>query len=123
MDDLLLEMVNNRVDSKDRQERLGTGVRDPLRRIVDLSMEELKNQISSIEQSVEEPELAMERTAAAIETADQVLLELSAVLEKMLDLESYNELLDLVRGLISDQQQLKEDTQTERRNRVKDLFK
>jgi hypothetical protein len=41
----------------------------------------------------------------------------------MLDLESYNELLDLVRGLIQDQQKIKDDTQTERKNRVKDLFK
>ncbi|MCS7468157.1 polyketide synthase [Stieleria sp. ICT_E10.1] len=123
LDDLLLEMVNNRVDSKDRQERLGSGVRDPLRQIVDVSMEQLKQQIRAIEDSIEQPEQALEQTEAAIQTADQVLLELTAVLEKMLDLESYNELLDLVRGLIQDQEQLKEDTQQERKNRVKDLFK
>ncbi len=123
LDDLLLEMVNNRVDSKDRQERLGSGVRDPLRKIVDVSMERLKQQIRAIEGSIEQPEQALEQTEAAIQTADQVLLELTAVLEKMLDLESYNELLDLVRGLIQDQEQLKEDTQQERKNRVKDLFK
>ncbi|QDV82330.1 polyketide synthase [Planctomycetes bacterium TBK1r] len=123
LDDLLLEMVNNRVDSKDRQERLGSGVRDPLRKIVDVSMEQLKQQIRAIEGSIEQPEQALEHTEAAIQTADQVLLELTAVLEKMLDLESYNELLDLVRGLIQDQEQLKEDTQQERKNRVKDLFK
>ncbi|WP_372898104.1 polyketide synthase, partial [Stieleria sp.] len=122
LDDLLLEMVNNRVDSKDRQERLGSGVRDPLRKIVDVSMEQLKQQIRAIEGSIEQPEQALEHTEAAIQTADQVLLELTAVLEKMLDLESYNELLDLVRGLIQDQEQLKEDTQQERKNRVKDLF-
>ncbi|QDV44733.1 hypothetical protein Enr13x_46020 [Stieleria neptunia] len=123
LDDLLLEMVNNRVDSKDRQERLGSGVRDPLRKIADVSMEQLKQQIRSIEASIQQPEQALEQTEAAIQTADQVLLELTAVLEKMLDLESYNELLDLVRGLIQDQEQLKEDTQQERKNRVKDLFK
>lgn len=123
LDDMLLEMVNNRVDSKDRQERLGTGVRDPLRRIVEVSMSQLKQEIDSIEQSVEDPEQALALTESAIQTTDQVLLDLSAVLEKMLDLESYNELLDLVRGLIQDQEKLKEDTQTERKNRVKDLFK
>lgn len=123
LDDLLLEMVNNRVDSKDRQERLGVGVRDPLRRIVDVSMKQLNQQIQSIEQSVADPEQALAQTELAIVTVDEVLLQLSAVLEKMLDLESYNELLDLVRGLIQDQNQIKEDTQTERKNRVKDLFK
>lgn len=123
LDDLLLEMVNNRVDSKDRQERLGMGVRDPLRKIADVSMEQLKQEIQSIEVGIEEPQKALQATESAIKTTDQVLLELTAVLEKMLDLESYNELLDLVRGLIQDQEQLKEDTQTERKNRVKDLFK
>jgi hypothetical protein len=123
LDDLLEEMVNNRIDSKDRQERLGNGVRDPLRRVVDGSMQRLQQQLRMVEQGIGQPELARRRTEAAIQTTEEVLLELSAVLEKMLDLESYNELLDLVRGLIEDQEKLKEDTQRERKNRVKDLFK
>ncbi|MEO1617730.1 MAG: polyketide synthase [Planctomycetota bacterium] len=123
LDDLLQEMVNNRIDSTDRQERLGSGVRDPLRQIVSASMPKLKSQVEAIEASVSDPETATARTGNAIQTADQVLLELTAVLDKMLDLESYNELLDLVRGLIQDQEKLKEDTQQERKNRVKDLFR
>src|SRR5690606_1941009 len=31
LDDLLQEMINNRVDSVDRRERIGQGVRDPLK--------------------------------------------------------------------------------------------
>jgi hypothetical protein len=41
----------------------------------------------------------------------------------MLDLESYNEILDLVRGLIEDQNELMEDTKSERKKKVLDLFK
>jgi hypothetical protein len=122
LDDLLQEMVNNRIDSRDRQERLGSGVRDPIRKIVEVSMTRLKDQIDAIEQSVEDPEAAIGHTEQSIQTADQVLLDLSAVLEKMLDLESYNEILDLVRGLIDDQEKLREDTQEERKRRVKSLF-
>ena len=122
LDDLLLEMVNNRVDSPDRQERLGQGVRDPIRSVVSGPMESLQRQIREIESTVETPSQALQNTELAIKTTDQVLLELTAVLEKMLDLESYNELLDLVRGLIQDQEKLKEDTQQERKERVKNLF-
>ena len=122
LDDLLQEMVNNRIDSQDRQERLGSGVRDPIRQIVEVSMTELKDQIRAIEQSVEDPEKATRHTELAVQAADEVLLELSAVLEKMLDLESYNEILDLVRGLIDDQKSLRDDTQEERKRRVKSLF-
>lgn len=122
LDDILQEMVNNRVDSADRQERLGGGVRDPLRTIVNGPMKSLREQITGIEQVVDNSDEATRATGLALESADQVLLQLNQVLEKMLDLESYNEILDMVRGLIEDQEKLKEDTQKERLKRVKNLF-
>ncbi len=122
LDDILQEMVNNRVDSVDRRERIGTGVRDPLRQIVEEPLQRLEGQIVEIEQSVAETEKAAEKTAEAVETAEDVLLQLTAVLEKMLDLESYNEILDMVRELIDDQDKLLEDTKAERKKRVLELF-
>ena len=115
-------MVNNRVDSPDRRERLGSGVRDPLRQVVDDLMARLKEQISAIETAVDRPPVAITETEGAINTADEVMLALSAVLEKMLYLESYNEILDLVRGLIEEQDKLKADTQKERKKAVLQLF-
>ena len=123
LDDILLEMVNNRVDSVDRRERIGVGVRDPLKQIVEEPLQVLQDQILEIEKSVANTAIAAENTAAAVESAENVLLQLTAVLDKMLDLESYNEILDLVRELLSDQQELKDDTIDERKKRVLDLFK
>ncbi|MDM4014504.1 polyketide synthase [Roseiconus lacunae] len=122
LDDLLREMTNNRIDSKDRQERLGSGVRDPLRAVVDGSMQDLMAAIDAIELTADSPEKAANNTDKSIAAADKVLLELTAVLEKMLDLESYNELLDLVRGLIQDQEALQEETKEQRKNAIKSLF-
>lgn len=123
LDDILQEMVNNRVDSVDRRERIGVGVRDPLRQIVEEPLRELRDQIVEIEKTVADPEIAAEKSELAIETAEDVLLQLTAVLDKMLDLESYNEILDMVRDLIDDQQKLLDDTIIERKKRVLDLFK
>lgn len=122
LDDILLEMVNNRVDSIDRQERIGAGVRDPLRQIVDDPLTRLRDQIVDIERAVGDADSATARTGTAIETADEVLLRLTEVLEKMLDLESYNEILDIFRELIDDQEKLLEDTKSERKKGVLDLF-
>ena len=122
LDDILQEMVNNRVDSVDRQERIGSGVRDPLKRIVEEPLQRLQDQIAQMERLVGEPESAAETATQAVETAEEVLLQLTAVLEKMLDLESYNEILDMVRELIDDQGRLLEETQEERKKRVLDLF-
>ena len=54
LDDILLEMVNNRVDSVDRRERIGVGVRDPLRQIVAEPLEKLREQIGEIEGAIDE---------------------------------------------------------------------
>ena len=53
-----------------------------------------------------------------------VLSELEAVLTKMQDLETYNELLDIVRDLLKDQGKLIDRTQQERkRQTLEDLKK
>ena len=122
LNDLLAEMVNNRVDSVDRRERIGTGVRDPLLQTVEGPLARLREQIAEVETLVDQPEQAAVKTGQAVQTAEEVLLQLTAVLEKMLDLESYNEILDLVRGLIDDQQELIEQTKEEQKKRVLDLF-
>ena len=123
LDDLLLEMTNNRVDSADRRERIGTGVRDPLRSTVDGPLQQLRKQIKAIEASIDSPAEASQKTMMAVATAEDVLLRLTAVLEKMLDLESYNEILDQVRDLIEAQEGLIDETKKEQKKRVLDLFK
>ncbi|WP_413431250.1 polyketide synthase [Crateriforma spongiae] len=154
--DLLEEMVNNRVDSVDRRERIGQSVRDPLRSVVDNEMQRLSARIAelmlaaeakddaadapnsnnettqpessddaaadSIAGSVPSGRQAVQARQAAVLAADQALLQLSAILEKMLDLESYNEILDMVRGLIDDQEQLLEETKEQQKARIKSFF-
>ncbi|WP_044257129.1 hypothetical protein [Rhodopirellula sp. SWK7] len=137
LDDLLLEMINNRIDSVDRRERLDEGVRSPLSDVVEEPFPNLRRQIVELERILmgsETPDEAptdaitadVEMRSAvetAVATNDAILLQLSAVLEKMLDLESFNEILDLMRGLIQDQENLLEETEEEQKKRVLDLFK
>ena len=123
LDGILLEMLNNRVDSVDRSERIATGVRDPIKATVNNSLATLRKQIKSIENVVDDAEQGVARTADAVNTAEQVILQLNAILEKMLDLETYNEVLDLVRQLMDDQSDLTDDTKKERKKQVLDLFK
>lgn len=117
LDDILLEMRNNRVDSVDRSERIATGVRDPIKATVAGALATLRAQIKEVESVVGDPEQGIARTAEAVSTAEQVILELNAILEKMLDLETYNEVLDLVRQLMDDQSDLTDDTKEERKSK------
>jgi hypothetical protein len=123
LDDILLEMQNNRVDSPDRQDRLGSGVRDPIQLIIEGSLQDLLDELQELQDASSNNDTGSETSNAAVTACERVILELTAVLEKMLDLESYNEILDLVRGLIEDQNNLTEDTKSERKKKVLDLFK
>lgn len=122
LQDLVAEMVNNRVDTPDRQDRLINQVATPLQGIVDGPLAQLGQQVTAIESSLAQPTQSAKNAADAIQSADSVIAALDAVLEKMLDLESFNELLDLVRGLIDDQEQLLDDTKIQRKQKVLDLF-
>ena len=123
LDDLLEEMINNRVDSADRRERIGAGVRDPLKKVVAEPLQQLIDQIKDVEQTVANLPEAARKTGLAVQTSEEVLLQLEAVLEKMLDLESYNEILDIVRGLIDDQEDLLDETKQEGVRQTQELFK
>ena len=116
-------MQNNRVDSVDRQNRLGKGVRDPIQNVIDTTLEELQRNLKTLSQVVDDPIKMQEPAITAVSECEDLILELTAILDKMLDLESYNEILDLVRGLIDDQTELMEDTKSERKKKVLDLFK
>jgi hypothetical protein len=120
--DLFDEMVNNRVDTVDRQTRLRDQVRKPLADVIAGSLAKLRAEVSQIETELANPEAATQTAAMAVQSAEKTLIELNAVLEKMLDLETYNEVLDLFRGLIEDQDSLLEDTKSEQKKKVLDLF-
>lgn len=120
--DLLEEMVNNRVDSVDRRQRIGDGVRDPLRQVIDQPLARLRETLATVTTELDRPQDVSRGMAEAVSLADQVLLDLTAVLDKMLDLESYNEILDLFRGLIDDQERLLEETKQRQKRSVLDLF-
>lgn len=122
LDDLLQEMVNNRVDSEDRRERIGTGVRDPLGSAVTNEIPLLSEEIRQLELVIGIPSDAGQRRKQAVDATDQLLLKLTAVLAKMLDMQSYNEVLDMVRGLIDDQDRLKDETEEQRKKRIQNFF-
>jgi hypothetical protein len=123
IDDILLEMVNNRVDTPDRSDRIALGVRDPLLKIVTGSLQDLRGELAQLPSLAEDLTAGPVAAAKAVQTTEEVLLQLTAVLEKMLDLESYNEVLDLVRDLIQNQEQIIEATEKERTRSLQDLFK
>ena len=121
-EDIVEELINNRVDTEELKRRLVGGIAEPLRNIGDKMLPALEARIQLLEvayrnqQSVEESQL---RTVAEGEV---VLEAMKQVLDRMLELESYNEIVELLRGIVKDHEKLKELTKKERRQKLRSLL-
>jgi len=128
--DIREQLINNRIDAEDRKTRLKEAIADPLQRIGEEMFADLELQIESLETKLKKLEKDLdnkrgisevdEAAEAAIEQAEYLLAELEKVLEHLIKFESYAELLEIVRGLIADQDEVSDETVIENE---KDLLK
>ena len=118
-----LELINNRIDSQDRQERLENRVRIPIQKTRSGSMLETVKGLRSLERDLANGPVPEQKVSLPIETLSQTLIALEAILNDMVDIQDYNELLDMVRTMIEDQNKIIDKTKTEQKKRVLDMFK
>lgn len=131
-EDIRAELINNRVETEDRKERLQKKIADPLNQIGQTLFPELETRlealvgamdqkIDALAETGQEDADTVARADEAINQANEVLLAMNDVLENMLDLESFNELLDLVRGIIRDQEKMILETKKQQKKQLLDL--
>jgi hypothetical protein len=127
--DIREELINNRVDTEDRKTRLKDQIADPLNKTCAEDFPQLDQRMQTLETKLREAGVGLVLSDAApladqaIDHANLVLLKLEEVLARMQDLETYNELLDIVRDLLKDQQRLIEQTQQERKRQTLEELK
>lgn len=112
---LFAEMVNNRLDTRDKEGRLREQVAIPLHTIVANDFPECKTKLTELLSKIDVAPAGqsngdVEACEASIVAANQLLANMDQVLQKMLDLETYNEVLDLVRDLIKTQKEVADQT-------------
>jgi hypothetical protein len=117
------ELINNRVDSQDRQDRLENRVRIPLKKICEGSLNELQKRIKNLEKEFEKGPANDIAIAGNLESLAEALTELEAILEAMIDIQDFNEVVDMVRSMVDDQGKLIDRTKTEQKQRLLDQFK
>jgi hypothetical protein len=123
------ELINNRVDTEDRKNRLKDQIADPLNRTCEDEFPILDQRLVALEMSLRDLAASV-ATGTVVPLADEsidqanvVLSQLEEVLAKMQDLETYNELLEIVRELLKDQERLIERTQQERKRQTLEELK
>ena len=105
------QLENNRIDNVDLKSRLREQIAQPLRQLAQGPMPRLESQLGEANERIEDPQAGAAALADATRTADSVLVEMQQILDRMLELESYNEVIGLLRGILDDQQSLQRSHQ------------
>ncbi|HBE67867.1 MAG TPA: hypothetical protein DDW52_06935 [Planctomycetaceae bacterium] len=122
IDDLRQQLANNRIDSTDRQQRLSEKVVEPLTTLLNGDYEQLQQRLSVLQRAIR-GKRGREEVRLALESTQVVLLALADIRDSMLDMESFNEIIDRLRGIVDEQNQILEETQSEQKRRIFDLLK
>ena len=98
------ELINNRIDSIDRRTRLEDKIRKPLLEVLDQSWAPMASDIRAIEKSYSRSSKSetnvSELLPSSISKSNQIIVALTAILNDMIDIQDFNEVVDMVRGMI-----------------------
>ena len=121
-EDIRDELVNNRVDTEELKSRLTESIAKPLRHIGEDMFPELERRLETLQSKLTEREKAEVARAAAVEQADAILVEMQQVLSKMLELETFNEALAMLRSILESQEKLNALTDEVRKQKARELL-
>jgi hypothetical protein len=119
-DEIREELVNNRLDTTELRTRLKDRIADPLKQIVQLRFPELELRLETTRTLLADEEKGPPALAMARQQMDQILVEMNQVLSQMLELETFNEAIALLRSIMESQEQINERTKKERRSLLVD---
>lgn len=121
-DEIQAELVNNRLDTEELRIRLQDQIAAPLRRIAQQMFPELQQRLESLQAVLADAAKGPKAQAHAVAQLDAILVEMLRVRDKMLELESFNELVDLVRSVLAEQEALEELTRSVRAQSLRSLL-
>lgn len=122
IENLRLQLQNNRIDSYDRQARLKDKVHAPLVGLLSDRYPRFQASLAELQSAVLS-EGGLEESKQAKMLLVEVLEELATIQKNMFDMEDFNEIINMVRDLIEDQDALIESTEKEQRARILDILK
>jgi hypothetical protein len=122
-DDVYKQFVNNRIDTVELKNRLKGNIAEPLHRIVDSMFPDLNRRVEELQTSLDDQDRAPTLRDGAQRQAQAVLLAMQKVRDHMIELEDFNEAVELLRNIVDMQKQLHDDTQKRHNEKIRDLLK
>ncbi|MBI2825667.1 MAG: hypothetical protein HYX69_13365 [Planctomycetia bacterium] len=121
-DEIREELINNRIDTPELKTRLKEYIADPLRTVGEQMFPELDGRLKTLSEQLRDPAQAAAARRAALAQADAILVRLTEVRDKMLELESFNEAIELLRGIIDSEKALQQQTRERQKRNLRGLL-
>jgi hypothetical protein len=116
------ELINNRIDTEEWKSRLKESIADPLHRVGEEMFPEFDRRLAVLQAKLPDAGAAPAAHQEAIAQADAILIEMAKVRDKMLELENFNEAIDLLRAIIANEQSLVEQAKARQKKKLRDLL-
>lgn len=125
--DIWLELQNNRVNTPEIEERIADHLVKPLEEIAQRTFPEYQQGLRQLQDGLSDTknidqQLVQASCTRTIERSDSVLVAMREVLSRMLQLEDFNELIELVRQMLQQQETLLQETEKLRNDSLRNLL-
>jgi hypothetical protein len=121
-DDLRKQLVNNRIDTEELKERLQAGIAEPLRRISDPMFPQLEHALAGLLAALNDAKEGPTLRDRGRQQADEIILAMRKVLDRMIELEDFNEAVEMLRNVIKLQAELSAAVQERQKQMVRELL-
>jgi hypothetical protein len=122
-DDICKQLVNNRIDTEELKKRLNGGIAEPLHQIAGKMFPELDRRLDELQSGLEDLRRAPALRDAAQQHAESILLAMRKVRDRMIELEDFNEAVELLRSIVDTQKKLHEETEQRHKEKIRSLLK
>jgi hypothetical protein len=119
---ILEEMSNNRIDTPALAGRIKNEIADPLVALADKRLPVLIARLGELQKLIDDAKLGPAKVADSVREADAILLEMQTILDKMLEMATYKELVERLRKLIEQQDALNKETKQRQIDNLKNLI-
>jgi hypothetical protein len=121
-DDIREELINNRIYTEELRIRIEDHVVTPLEQIANRMFPELDRRLDELESTIDDPVAGTDNRNRSMEQVDLVLQSMLQVLERMVELEDFNEAVELLRSIIGAQEELRERTEQRKKDKLRELL-
>jgi hypothetical protein len=115
--DIRDELVNNRIDTPELKRRLELQIAAPLSEIADKMFPDLDRLLDQLQTARDNRDASIAGREKVVVQINRILASMQQVLGRMIELEDFNEAVELLRTIIDQQKQL--DVQTKERHKQK----